>query len=392
MASVHRDPRGRSRYWYASFRTVDGKQHFRSTKKTRKSDAQEVAVTWEQAYRRLKNGDRMLEILNVMRRSLGDEEFKQVTVRNWVNQWLEIKKRDVKASTLSRYRSSLAKLLSCLEKAADAPLSRLRAEAIDAFITHELEEGLAPKTINLDLKAISQMCKDAKSRGHLLENPVDHIHSLPNEAARKQAFSLEQLQKILAVAAEAPEGAEWKGMIRVGYYTGLRLGDLKSLTWEAIDLKGAAIALNPTKRGRRDEREELRIPVHPDLLQWLRDWRKRQPSPPGKKDALFPKLSTRPLNQRNGLSDTFGLFITKAGIENTVLREPAKGDRGRKVMAYGFHSLRRTFNTELAKAQVDERMRMLLSDHQSPEVNKRYVEGDVQFSQLADANRKLPPI
>jgi hypothetical protein len=47
MASVHRDPKGRSPYWYAAFTLQDGTRCFRSTKLKDRSSALKLAMEWE---------------------------------------------------------------------------------------------------------------------------------------------------------------------------------------------------------------------------------------------------------------------------------------------------------------------------------------------------------
>ncbi|MEY2607992.1 MAG: hypothetical protein QOH31_5846, partial [Verrucomicrobiota bacterium] len=47
MASLHRDPKGRSPFFYAAFALPNGKRAFRSTKQTVYKKALRVALEWE---------------------------------------------------------------------------------------------------------------------------------------------------------------------------------------------------------------------------------------------------------------------------------------------------------------------------------------------------------
>ena len=49
MASLHKDPRGKSPYFYAAFTLPDGRRTFRSTKLTDRKKALEVCLEWERA-------------------------------------------------------------------------------------------------------------------------------------------------------------------------------------------------------------------------------------------------------------------------------------------------------------------------------------------------------
>ena len=54
---------------------------------------------------------------------------------------------------------------------------------------------------------------------------------LPEESQERLPFSKDQVKDLLAVAE-----SEWRGMILLGYHTGIRLSDAANLTWANIDL------------------------------------------------------------------------------------------------------------------------------------------------------------
>ena len=56
MASIHKDPKGRSPFWYCAFITADGKRRFKSTKAKDRKSAIEICRTWEKAARLAKSG------------------------------------------------------------------------------------------------------------------------------------------------------------------------------------------------------------------------------------------------------------------------------------------------------------------------------------------------
>lgn len=78
-----------------------------------------------------------------------------------------------------------------------------------------------------------------------------------------------------------------------------------------------------------------------------------------------------------------------AGIENKELGTE-NGRHRRAVSAYGFHSLRHTFNTMLAEAGVAQDLRMALSGHAGERVNERYTHRGLQT--LRAAVCKIPGI
>jgi hypothetical protein len=47
MSSLHRDPRGKSPYWYCAYRLADGRRAFRSTKETTRKEAERICREFE---------------------------------------------------------------------------------------------------------------------------------------------------------------------------------------------------------------------------------------------------------------------------------------------------------------------------------------------------------
>ncbi|PTX96085.1 hypothetical protein DB345_09805 [Spartobacteria bacterium LR76] len=386
MASLHKDPRGRSPFYYGAYRLADGTRRFRSTRMKRKSEAWKVCMAWEEAAREAGATDRDIEILNQMRLARGKKPVVVPTIREYFLGWLEANKPpQLSPSTHTRYTSSIRKFLSFLGGDADADLQALSAERIEAFIVHEAEEGLAPKSQNLDLKALRAALGKAFKRGYIKINVANTVDTKPAHSASKKAFSLDQVRRLLDGAPDD----EWFGLIYAGYFTGLRLGDISRLKWAQIDMERKNITISPDKRSEKRPRPLLELPIHRDFLFWLKGWRADVKSR-SHQPFVFPALSQKSLNGHSGLSDTFIRQMDTAGIPNPPLRKKssAENGRGRDVKTFGFHSLRKSFNTQLALAKVREEVRMKLADHTSPEVHRLYTEPE--WVELSAELSKLP--
>ena len=382
MASLHQDPLKRSPYWYCAYTLEDGSRKFRSTRKKNKTEAMKICVGWADGAREAGTNDRDLAILNEMRKARGKEPLKIPKIKEHFERWLE--GLHVSPGTKDRYKTTIEKFLNFLGPNAEDTISNLTAERIEDFQKSETAHGLAPATVNLDLKIISFPINVALRRGYLQRNVANTVKTLPKSEGKRAAFSLAQLSKLLKRA-----DAEWYGLILIGYYTGLRLGDAAGLTWENIDIPGNQITCIPDKRPIGSTKDPLQEPIHKQLKNWLRLWKSEQnPSTPSA--PVFPTLSQKSIHRRNGLSNTFTRMITAAGIANPTAREKGAGDRGRSTPALSFHSLRHTFNTQLGKNKVVEVTRMRLSDHTSAAMNRRYTESDM--AHLLEEVNKLPPL
>jgi len=57
MGSLHKDPRGRSPYWYASYRLADGRWALKSTKQKEKKRAEQKLRAFEDIEEAARRGD-----------------------------------------------------------------------------------------------------------------------------------------------------------------------------------------------------------------------------------------------------------------------------------------------------------------------------------------------
>ena len=88
-----------------------------------------------------------------------------------------------------------------------------------------------------------------------------------------------------------------------------------------------------------------------------------------------------------GLSNSFIGIMKEAMIDRG---ESLEGQgRGRTRFARSFHSTRHTAATWLANEGIQEDLRMLITDHESREVAKRYTHHSVELLRAAVA--KMPP-
>jgi len=383
MASIHKCHN--SPYYYCAYTLADGARKFRSTKKKRESEAWKVCQQWAEAAVEAGTDSRDLEILNEMRTARGRKPMQLPTIREYLQTWLENQKLHLAASTHTRYGSSIRKLVTFLGTEADHELQTLTGEQIEKFILSEKEAGLAPKSLNLDLKAIHAALGKAFKRQHVKINVAGTVDPQPSSTAEKRAFTLKHVRQLLNTA----DDDEWYGLIYVGYYTGLRLGDVSHLRWDNVDMREKLLTVVPDKRETRRHRPPLEVPIHPHLLNWFKVWRTNAIT--NEMPFVFPTLSQKKIEGDKGLSNTFTRLITTAGIDNLTVREKVSGStRSRSVRAYGFHSLRSTFNTELKNVGVGVEDRMKLSDHSTPEMNLRYTKSEL--SRLHGEIGKLPKL
>ena len=148
---------------------------------------------------------------------------------------------------------------------------------------------------------------------------------------------------------------DWRGVILLAYLAGLWLKDCLSLTWANVDLPRRALSLIPRKTARTGKKL---------LFRCTRSWKgfSQTSGKWGGKRSGFPSCRLSAGGNR-GASRLFQNIMAKAGVASGILREGA-GKSGRKVAERSFHSLRHSYVTALAHANVVE-LRQKLAGHAS---------------------------
>jgi integrase len=372
MAYLTRDARGRSPYWLANYCAVEANGVRRwirkSTKKSKKSEAQEVLDGWQKTADRAAAGvltdARVREIVyEIVERTTG-KKVNAPTIRQWLDQWIRLEKDAVAPGTLNRYRQVARNLIDDLGPKADAPLEALTTDDFLKFKENRLEAGLSPRGVNLLIKILKRPFKIAVDEGRLDRNPAAAVRTMKTSAARKGIFSAGQVTQLI----EAAKG-DWKGLILIAYFTGGRLGDLARLHWDNINLDDKTVEFAQKKTG-----ATVKIPIHCDLESYLlkRKGSRKRPAGP-----LFRELHDKPGSGKSGLSMAFKRIMASAGIKDEVSRKRG-GEEGRSVSLLSFHSLRHSFNSAMANAGVAPEVRQLLTGHASLEMNKVYTHHELE--------------
>jgi len=317
------------------------------------------------------------DIINEIQVKSGCSPFQDVSTEGWFRSWLRNKRSSTAESSQLRYTATIDEFLEFIGKRSLKSIQLLSVDDIIEFRDYLEASGIAAKSVRMALKVLRACLGAAVNQGLRVHNPAMGVE-LPNgRSLKKRFFSAEQVDLLLDHAPDR----EWHRLIRLAYYTGARLGDLKDLRRSEIDLVRRILTFTPKKQRRSKEPESLTIPLHPDVIGDLGDL---DPT----SEYIFPTLSKKSVGGKTGLSLTFRGIIDAAGIPYESCLP--KGPRGRRVYSLGFHSLRRTFNSLLANANVPQEIRKKLVGQASDEVNDMYT--DFQTQTLRDAVHRLPSV
>lgn len=381
MASIHKDPRDKSPYWYCAYTLPNGKRVFRSTKLKDFNKAQEFCRNLARATRIGKNGNlteaRARELISeIVENTLG-EPLKFYTAEEWLRDWLEGKKTAKSDATYQKYRHTIESFIAALGPKAKRNLSQVSPRDVQRFRDAELAAGKHPSTCNYAVKHLRIPFNVARRQGLIPHNPADAVEMIDNkeEQASKGTFDIEQLQGLL----KAARNMDWRGAILFAFYTGARLQDVANMRWKSVDLQEQLISFRAGKTG-----ENVTVPMHTELHGYLLDL----PAPDSSKAFLFPSLAGKRTSGRSGLSMAFSRIMEKAKVKGEVARK--RTGKGRTINTLSFHSLRHSFNSIMANAGVSQEVRQKLTGHSSAEMNKRYTHHELDS--LRAAIQKIPSV
>ena len=179
-----------------------------------------------------------------------------------------------------------------------------------------------------------------------------------NANARDRILTLDQFQRLVEKLSR-----HTKSILATGFYTGMRKGEILSLTWDKVDMKNGVIKLEAADT---KDKEPRSIPIADGLFEILKA------IPKGIHDNHVFQYKGKPVKDIRG------------GLKRAC--RDAKIPYGRFVKdGFVFHDLRRSFNTHMRKAGVPESVIMEITGHSTTEMFNRYNTIDEEDRQQAIA-------
>ena len=224
-------------------------------------------------------------------------------------------------------------------------LSEIDDLRIDQYAAAKTKAGLNPKTVNNTLTVLRKSLVVAK-RWKRIET-VPEIEWCKTEKPKFDFLDFEEAARLLQAADE-----EWRPMLLTAVRTGLRLGELRALRWEDVDLVTRRLVVNQgiargvissPKNGRTRE-----VQLSPQLVEILGHHRHLRG------EYVFCQPSGRILT-KNGCKAPLKRACRLAGLRQV-----------------GWHMLRHSFASHLAMRGVPIKIIQELMGHATLEMTLRY--------------------
>jgi integrase len=140
-------------------------------------------------------------------------------------------------------------------------VSSFSGSHVDRYIIERRKDGAADATINRELSILRR----AFSLGMRTEPPMvhkkPHIRRLDEDNAREGFVEDADYRKL---RSELPE--HLRALFVVGYHIGVRLGTLRKIEWDQVDLKSGEIRL---LKKQVTQKKSHTVPIYGDMGAWL---------------------------------------------------------------------------------------------------------------------------
>jgi site-specific recombinase XerD len=231
-----------------------------------------------------------------------------------------------------------------------ADLTQTTPNDIDAWIEASFRHQLAPSTVATRLRLMQGFFAFLCDQGYMAQSPIRfprHYILVPQGLPRPMAE--EEVIAFFRVIDALRDRTMFLLMLRCG----LRVSEVSSLPWSAIDQAQGTLRIENSK-GHVDRI----VYLSPDVANALRQWHRLQAA---EARSVFPSRLTRkggtPLSARQ-IRNRMTRYLKFAGI----------------TKAYSPHSLRHTFATQLLNAGASLEVVKELMGHRSLDVTLRYTQ------------------
>jgi integrase len=255
----------------------------------------------------------------------------------FIDEWVKNeKKRGLANKTISQMQSDVGILVEFL------PTSNLlELEHTNTWIKHITKTGnLSPASVTRIIGSCRNFYKHLKLIGEVPEDakepfivPIESkLSKKRNSKAQNKSeswlpFSTNEVESIYQHAILYQDWVLGQ-LILIGAYTGARIEEICSLRKEHVNLKNSSLNITDTKT----EAGERQIPIHKTLLPIIEELMTCED------EYLLAKLTKSKFDDRsNAIGKRFGRLKTKLGYSRR----------------YVFHSIRKTFTTQLENAGVN---------------------------------------
>ncbi len=270
----------RNQTWYARY-WHDGKDRWKALSPS-KIIAQQKILDLEKIIRSKRYGDPL--------------EEREIDWPEFTEKYLAYCKSNMRPTTVVRAEV----VLSNFRKAVSIHrLSEITPELVEGYKAIRKAAGIQGSTINREIVVLRCAVNLGKQWGYRTSS-LGAIKKMPVVKKHPVFFTTEEIQTMLQKADPF-----WKTLIYLGYYAGLRMGEMLNLDWADVDFERHQLRISPKEDWSPKDAEPREIYLHLTLEEHLKVWCA----------VSQPHVRVLPWERRtNQMSNMFKNFLKRCGI------------------------------------------------------------------------------
>jgi integrase len=232
------------------------------------------------------------------------------------DRWLayrSVSQRPLRLSTLADYRSAYRCHIA--PRLATTPMRDIDGSTIADLVVALGDDGVEAKRLSNVLVPLRACLSWHHRIGTFERNPAGWFDAAAPAADERRILTLPEVERLVA-ATPAP----YRAFVATAAWTGMRLGELRALTWADIDLTSRLITVDKTRYRQQLQRatkngETRAVPIPPHLATELAAWRASSPSPRTPDALVFRSPRGTPLDGDDFRRRVFAPALARAGLD-----------------------------------------------------------------------------
>ena len=226
----------------------------------------------------------------------------------------------------------------------NVPMDSLTTQRLEQFKSTLLKD-YALTSVNIILRHLKAAFSKAVSWNYLEENPLKEVRLVRIPEKEGPFLTLDDIQELRKVM----ESGLYRDVIETGLYTGMRVSEIRNLSWDDIDFVGMKIRVRNTESFSTKSKRDRTVPLHPKLAELLALRAQIDHSPFVFLRTDMKQVDTGTANKK------FKEYCDLAGLDSR----------------FHFHTLRHTFASHLAMSGVSLYFIQKILGHRSIETTAR---------------------
>jgi len=235
-----------------------------------------------------------------------------------------------------------------------------------AYARHLNSDGTTGNAYNRRVRTLALVFKTLKTDAGLTENVWSEVNRRDTVKEGQRPLTDDEVKLVLSKAHEQGEPALMLWLL-LGVYTGLRLKDVVTLTWENIDFDKRVIHRVAAKTRKHTNGTAIHIPMAAPLEAALKAY--RNTAAPDDVYLFLEYAKDYGTGGRDRVETIIKSHYELCEIQ--TLREKSE-HRKKRSTEVGFHSLRHTFVTLCADRKVPLHDVQAMVGHMTPEMTTTY--------------------